>query len=92
MIDSNGEIVADNITGTAYSDYIGEVSQPWSYLKSTYYKPMGYPDGIYRVGPLARLNACEMRHDAGRRRVGGVPRTGTPDDLVSFYYHYARLD
>ena len=39
-----------------YQDYIGEAVEPDSYLKFPYYKPMGYPDGIYRVGPLARLN------------------------------------
>ena len=36
-----------------------------SYLKSPYYKPLGYPDGIYRVGPLARLNVCDAH--AARR-------------------------
>ena len=28
-------------------------------LWTTYYKPRGYPDGIYRVGPLARLNLAD---------------------------------
>jgi NAD-reducing hydrogenase large subunit len=27
-----------------------------SYLK--YFKPLGYPAGVYRVGPLARLNVA----------------------------------
>ena len=39
--------------------YIGESVQGTSYLKSPYYKPLGFPDGMYRVGPLARLNVCE---------------------------------
>ena len=34
-------------------------SNPGRYLKSPYYKPKGYPDGIYRVGPLARLNVAD---------------------------------
>jgi hypothetical protein len=25
-------------------------------MKFAYYKPLGYPEGSYRVGPLARLN------------------------------------
>ena len=29
-------------------------------MKSPYYRPRGYPDGMYRVGPLARLNVCEQ--------------------------------
>ncbi len=30
-------------TPERYSEYIGEKVEPWSYLKSTYYKPKGYP-------------------------------------------------
>ena len=41
------------------ASYIGEAVEPDSYLKSPYYRPLGYPDGIYRVGPLARLNVCD---------------------------------
>ena len=74
------------------ADYIGEKVHPWSYLKSPYYKPKGYPDGIYRVGPLARLNVADRCgtpradqelaefHELQRRRV-----------LSSFHYHHARL-
>ncbi|HZL15522.1 MAG TPA: nickel-dependent hydrogenase large subunit, partial [Verrucomicrobiae bacterium] len=73
-------------------DYIGEAVEPWSFLKSTYWKAMGYPDGIYRVGPLARLNVADRmgtpRADEElekfRWRVGRVAGS-------SFHYHYARL-
>jgi NAD-reducing hydrogenase large subunit len=84
--------VADNLREEDYQDYIGESVEKWSYLKFPYYKPLGYPEGIYRVGPLARLNVCshfgtpqadgELREY--RDRVGGVATS-------SFYYHYARL-
>ena len=47
------------------------MAHPWTYLKTSYYKPLGYPDGIYRVGPLARLNIIDgMRHAARRARSG----------------------
>ena len=63
-----------------------------SYLKSPYYKPLGYPTGIYRVGPLARLNVANRcgtpQADAElrdfRERFGPVVES-------SFHYHYARL-
>ncbi|NND84188.1 MAG: Ni/Fe hydrogenase subunit alpha, partial [Acidimicrobiia bacterium] len=68
-----------------------------SYLKSPYFKPrVGEDDapeaGMYRVGPLARLNVCETmgttEADAAlaeyRERAGGVASS-------SFFYHYARL-
>jgi NAD-reducing hydrogenase large subunit len=27
-------------------------------MKFPYYKPLGYPEGDYRVGPLSRLNVA----------------------------------
>ena len=92
FVDANLNIVADHITGTDYRNYIGESSNDDSYLKSTYFQPLGLAAGMYRVGPLARLNMCRS--------------TGTPQAdeelaefrelerhsvLSSFYYHYARL-
>ena len=56
--DSEGNIVADGLSEDDYQDYLGEAVEKWSYLKFPYYKPLGYPDGIYRVGPLARVNIC----------------------------------
>jgi NAD-reducing hydrogenase large subunit len=61
-------------------------------LKAPYYKPLGYPDGIYRVGPLARLNVADRcgtpNADAElrefRERFGPVVES-------SFHFHYARL-
>lgn len=90
--DSNGNIVADNLSEDDYQKFLGEAVESWSYLKFPYYKDLGYPDGIYRVGPLARLNVCDKVGTAAadrelqemRDRAGGVPTS-------SFYYHYARL-
>ena len=48
-----------NSTRKNICDYIGESVQSSSYLKSPYYMPLGLPDGMYRVGPLARLNVCK---------------------------------
>ncbi len=42
-----------------YLDYIAEHVENWSYLKFPYYKKMGYPKGVYRVGPLGRCNTSE---------------------------------
>ncbi|MGK7941945.1 MAG: Ni/Fe hydrogenase subunit alpha, partial [Crocosphaera sp.] len=54
--DSEGNIVADILKEEDYKEFIGESVEKWSYLKFPYYKPLGYPQGIYRVGPLARVN------------------------------------
>ena len=56
FIDSHGNIVADNWTLRITPTFMGEAVEPFTFMKSPYYKPLGYPGGIYRVGPLARLN------------------------------------
>lgn len=92
FIDADGNLVRNRIPAEDYQEFIAEAVEPHSYLKSPYYKPLGYPDGIYRVGPLARLNMCRScgtpRADEeleGFRDLSNVlPRS-------SFHYHYARL-
>ncbi|MBP0029191.1 Ni/Fe hydrogenase subunit alpha [Roseofilum reptotaenium CS-1145] len=93
FIDSEGNIVADHLSEDNYQDFIGEAVENWSYLKFPYYKPLGYPDGIYRVGPLARLNVCDRvgTPNADRELQEMRDRAGGRVATSSFYYHYARL-
>ena len=51
--------MAADIRARDYAEFIGEAALRDSYLKAPYFKPIGYPDGVYRVGPLARLNVAE---------------------------------
>ena len=92
IVDASGHVVADDLDPTQYSDYIGEKVEPWSYLKSSYYKPKGFPDGVYRVGPLARLNVADRcgtpRADQELAEFHELQRTAV---LSSFHYHHARL-
>jgi NAD-reducing hydrogenase large subunit len=93
FIDSEGHILEDGIDPKDYKIFIGEAVESASYLKSPYYKPLGYPQGMYRVGALARLNvakACgtpkaDEELKAFKKLNGGKPVLNT------FYYHYARL-
>jgi NAD-reducing hydrogenase large subunit len=86
-----GEIVAES-DPTRYAEFVGEASLADSYLKAPYFKPLGYPTGMYRVGPLARLNVADRCGtpvaDAEllefRARFGPIVQS-------SFHYHYARL-
>lgn len=90
--DSGGAIIADALPAERYLEYIGEAVLSDSYLKAPYFKPRGYPDGIYRVGPLARLNVADhlgtpsanAELNEFRQRFGAVVAS-------SFHYHYARL-
>ncbi len=90
--DAAGAIVKDEIPAEEYADYIGEASLRESYLKAPYYKPIGYPQGIYRVGPLGRLNACDQcgTPKADVELAEFRQRFGNPAHS-SFLFHYARL-
>ena len=90
--DTNGNILDDQINPSNYLDVIAETTEDWSYLKFPFIKSLGYPVGLYRVGPLARLNIADRistplaNHELQEwRSPGTAPRHG------SFYYHWARL-
>jgi NAD-reducing hydrogenase large subunit len=90
--DTDGNIVADNIHPRDYRDYIGEAVDPASYMKVPYYKPLGYPEGMYRVGPMARLNMARQcgTPQADRALTEFRHRYGE-FSLSSFHNHFARL-
>ena len=60
VVGSKGEVLVDKTDPRPYWDYLGEAVEPWSYLKFPYFKALGYPGGMYRVGPLARLNVVDQ--------------------------------
>lgn len=92
LLDQKGQQL-EHFDGSNYLDYIAEHVESWSYLKFPYYKKMGWPNGVYRVGPLGRLNAADVIETplAGEEMKiwkslnGGLPVENT------LYYHYARL-
>jgi len=92
--DAAGNTIADKLDPKRYSEYFGEASEQWSYLKFPYYKPLGYPEGMYRVGPLARVNICDYIDTPLAEAERVLFKAIAGDNLVvnnSFYYHYARL-
>jgi NAD-reducing hydrogenase large subunit len=58
LIDRDGNLL-EQFPGHKYLDYVAEHVEDWSYLKFPYYKKMGWPDGVYRVAPLGRLNVAD---------------------------------
>ena len=92
FVDAERQVVSDGLDPKRYFDFLGEQVESWSYLKSAYYKPRGIADGIYRVGPLARLNVSERcgtpRADQELAEFREFERTAV---LGSFHYHQARL-
>ena len=92
FVDSSGQMVVDGIEAKDYATYIGEVVQPNSYLKSPYFKPKGFPDGMYRVGPLARLNLIDRCGTPLADQEWAEFRSlGRGAVLSSFHFHFARL-
>jgi NAD-reducing hydrogenase large subunit len=92
VVNEAGDVVANELDPVDYQRYIGEKVESWTYLKSPYYLSSGYPDGIYRVGPLARLNVADRcntpRADQELAEFHELQRTAV---LSSFHYHHARL-
>jgi len=83
-----------------YIDYIGEWVEPWTYVRLTHLRQIGWKGldegeatSLYRVGPLARLNAADsMLTPLAQREyetmfdiLGGKPSHHT------LAYHWARL-
>jgi len=88
------------VPAAAVLSLIEERTEPWTYVKIPYLKDVGWkgfvpgPDsGIYRVGPLARLNVCrqigtplaQIEYERYLDFFGGGPVHAT------FAYHWARL-
>lgn len=93
MTDADGEPLAE-FDGRDYLRHVAEHVEPWSYLKFPYYRPLGFPGGAYRVGPLARLNVSDgigtALADDEFRLFRALASPGRPVE-GSLYYHYARL-
>ncbi len=90
----------DKFREQEYLDHVCEHVEPWTYSKFTYLKDVGWRgftdgprSGIFRVGPLGRLNAAEgmatpQADDEYRRMyetLGGRPVNST------LAFHWARL-
>jgi len=92
LIDAKGNIVEDGITSTRFPEVIGEAVEPYSYTKFAYYKPLGYPEGSYRVGPLARLNVAKtMGTPLADKELVEFKQLASGPVQSSFHYHHARL-
>ena len=91
MVDSEGRRVVDGLSPDRYGEILAERSEPWSYMKFPFFRD---PEGSYRVGPLARLNACDRagtpRADRELARFKALGAVGKPV-AETFHYHHARL-
>ena len=92
IIAPTGTIIEDGMTASRYTEVIGEAVEPYSYTKFAYYKPLGYPAGSYRVGPLARLNIVKtMGTPKAEKELVEFKQLASGPVESSFHYHHARL-
>ena len=99
VVDPNGKEFV-KFAPSEYLDIIEEHVEPWTYVKLPYLKKVGWngfidrvESGIYRVGPLGRLNAAEgmatpLANEEYKRMyktLGGKPVHAT------LAFHWARL-
>jgi NAD-reducing hydrogenase large subunit len=92
FIDSAGNVIEDGIAANRFTEVIGEAVENYSFTKFAYYKPLGYPEGSYRVGPLARLNiATSMGTPLADTELAEFKQLASGPVQSSFYYHHARL-
>ena len=99
LVDEDGKEVA-KFKPSEYLDYIAEHVEPWSYMKFPFLKKVGWKgftegkdSGVYRVSPLARLNAADgmatplaqAEYEKLYKTFGGKPVHAT------LAFHWARL-
>jgi F420-non-reducing hydrogenase large subunit len=99
VVDPNGKEFA-KFEAKDYLEHIAEHVEPWTYVKLPYLKKVGWKgfvdgpeSGLYRVGPLGRLNAAEgmatplaqEEYEFMYKTLGGKPVHST------LAYHWARL-
>ncbi len=99
VVDPDGQQVA-KFAPRDYVEHIREHFEPWSYISFPYLKNVGWKgfvdgadSGVYRVAPLARLNAAkgmatplaQQAHDRMYEILGGKPVHAT------LAMHWARL-
>ena len=92
LIDRNGKKL-EEFESADYLDHIGEHVEDWSYLKFPFYRKMGWPEGSYRVGPLARLNVAEKINTplAQKEFLNFKAINNSKPVEATLWYHYARL-
>jgi NAD-reducing hydrogenase large subunit len=92
VMDASGMIIAENIVPMDYREHFVERVDTGSYMKPAYYGPRGEAGGVYRVGPLARLNLCRrMGVPLADRELTEYRHRFTTPASSSFLYHHARL-
>lgn len=87
----NGKIEVDS-PANKYLSILAEQIVPHSYVTHVFYKPAGYPAGIWRAGPLPRINVVDtMETPLAQVALKEFrDKVGRPCH-ATFAYHWARV-
>jgi len=103
VVDQTGKEV-EKFKPNQYLDVIAEHVEPWTYMKMPHLKKIGWKgfvtgpqSGIYRVGPLGRINVCngyttplaQAEYEVFRKTVKDLGVTGPVHHTLAF--HWARV-
>lgn len=92
FMDSNGNVIQDHVEPHEYARFIEEAERPWTYMKFPFYRPLGEDGGMYRVGPLARLNIADgLGTPLADEELKAFKALSSEPIRASFHYHWARL-
>lgn len=91
--DARGGMIFDGVAATGWRGVLGDQARPSGRMRFPHIRALGPEMGWYRVGPLARLQVCDLltseKAETERQRLlavgGGKPLHGT------LFYHWARL-
>lgn len=90
---ADGSTLHDQFDYCDYQRLLSEEVRSWSYLKFPYFSSLGTERGWYRVGPLARINNCDViptpLAEAARQRFKATGNGGPVHDTLA--YHWARM-
>ena len=91
---ADNRLILDQQDPINYSELIQEHIEPWSYMKFPFLKSLGQEQGWYRVGPLARINNCDLittpLAEQERQQFKALNSDGLPVQST-LAYHWARL-
>jgi NAD-reducing hydrogenase large subunit len=92
-VDAEGNRVLDDVDYQKYLDFIAEEVRDWSYMKFPFIKSIGPEDGWYRVGPLPRVNICDLidTPEAEAERKEFMALTEGKPNNISMAYHWTRM-
>jgi NAD-reducing hydrogenase large subunit len=92
--DQNGQIIFDGLDPQQYRSQLKENVRSWSYMKFPFIGSLGPEAGWYKVGPLARIQNCDVIDTPLGEHARQSLLAPAPNGQMihaPLHYHWARL-